>query len=269
MMLLGADASRSGPMDTDPPISRAVPAPVVVVRPGAVAGRFRPECATCPARPFCLPSALRPEHMRLLDFVVVSRRLVHRGQALFRAEDPLDALYPIHAGFFKTAVVSRDGSEHVTALRMTGDVLGLDGIARGRHSCDAVALDQSEVCIVPYRNLIDQSLHSPPLQRALHDLMGRELARDQEHLVLLGGMWGVQRVAAFLLDISHRLQARGFSRTEFELRMTRREMGSYLGMELETVSRILSRLERERLIAVDRGHVNIRDPNGLAKIADA
>ncbi len=252
----------------EPDTIRPTAATKIMVRPTSMAGRFRPQCATCAARPFCLPSTLRPENLRLLDFVVVSRRLVHRGQALYRAGDALDALYPIHAGFFKSAVVSRDGSEHVTGLRMTGDVLGLDGIASGRHTSDAVALDQSEVCIVPYRNLLDQSLHSPPLQRALHDVLGRELARDQEHVVLLGGMWGVQRVAAFLLDVAQRLQARGFSRTEFELRMTRREMGSYLGMELETVSRILSRLERERMIAVDRGHVTIRDPDGLARIAE-
>lgn len=246
-----------------------VPVGSIAIRTPGISARFRPECATCRVRTFCLAAALAPEHVRLLDYVVVGRRAVHRGQALFRTGDPFDALYAVHGGFFKTGVLSRDGVEHVTGLRMAGDVLGLDAVHARRHTCDAVALDQSEVCVLPYANLLEQSLHNEALHHALHDLLGRELVRDQEHVVLLAGMWGVQRVAAFLLEVSERLQARGFSRSDFQLRMTRREIGSYLGIELETVSRIFSRLEREALIEVDRAHVTIRDLEGLARIAES
>lgn len=231
------------------------------------AGRFRPECASCAVRTMCLPCDLSPTETRLLDFVVVSRRTVHRGQTLYLAGDPCAAIYPIRAGFFKTSVVSLNGDEQVTGLRMSGDVLGLDGISTRQHSCDAVALDHGEVCIIPVPNLLRQSLHEEALQRTFFNLLGREIAREQELLLLLGGMWGIQRVAMFLLDVSQRMQAHGYSPSEFELRLTRREIGSYLGMELETVSRIVSRLEREALIMADRGHIRIVDREGLTGIS--
>ncbi len=218
-------------------------------------------------RAICLPSGLRPTDVRLLDFVVVSRRPVHRGDVLYRTGDPCDTVYQIRAGFFKTTSVSSDGSEHVTSLRMPGDVLGLDGIATGRHNCDAVALDNAEVCVVPYANLLEQSTHKAPLQRMIFDLLGREIAREQEHLLLLGGMWGIQRLAAFLLDVSLRMQTRGYSASEFDLRLGRREVGSYLGMELETVSRLVSLLKRKGLIDADRGHIRIVDREGLAAVS--
>lgn len=229
--------------------------------------RFRPECGVCHVRTECLPRGLPPEAVRLLDFVVVSRRPVHRGQTLYRAGDPFESIYPIRAGFFKTTVISKNGDEHVTGLRMAGEILGLDGINSGRYTADAVALDHGEVCVVPYANLVEQSLHSPALHRAVYGLLGREISRDQQLFLLLGGMWGIERVAAFLLDVSHRLQAHGYSASDFQLRMTRREIGSYLGMELETVSRIFSRLEREGLLIADRGHVTITDLEGLARVA--
>jgi CRP-like cAMP-binding protein len=124
----------------------------------------------------------------LLDFIVVGRRAVHRGQTLYRAGDPFEAMYAIRAGFFKTTVVSRNGDEHVTGLRMAGDILGLDGIATRHHTADALALDHGEVCMIPYANLLDQALHSAPLQRTMCTVLGREITRDQDMLLLLGGM---------------------------------------------------------------------------------
>lgn len=231
----------------------------------SAAGRFRPDCAHCPVQRLCLPSLLSGTEMPMLDFVVVSRRSIRRAQMLYHAGDACDALYAIHAGFFKTIVMSRNGDEQVTGLHMSGDIVGLDGVATRRHTCDAVALDQSEVCVVPLPNLLEQALHDEPLQRALCGILAREIERQQNVLRLVGSMGGLQRVATFLLDVSHRTEAHGYSPTEFELRLTRREIGSYLGMELETVSRIISRLERDGLIVVDRAHIRISDVEGLAR----
>jgi CRP/FNR family transcriptional regulator len=233
----------------------------------ATSARFRADCAKCRVRHMCLPSGMPPADVPLLDFVVVSRRTVQRGQTLYRTGDRCDTLYALRAGFFKTVVISANGVEQVTGLRMAGDVLGLDGVATGRHGCDAVALDTAEVCVAPFPNLLRQALHADALQRAVVCALGREIDREQALLLLLGGMWGVQRVAAFLLDVSERMQAHGYSPAEFELRLTRREVGSYLGIELETVSRIVSRLERDGLIAADRGHIRIVDRDGLARVA--
>lgn len=226
-------------------------------------GRFHPECAICPARRTCLPYELQPAEVRLLDFVVASRRPVRRGQVLYRAGDPMEAIYAIRAGFFKTVVVSSSGREQVTGLRMPGDVLGCDGMHGGYYACDAFALDHGEVCVVPLHNLLVQSLHNEALLRAFYAVLSRELWRKQEQMLLLGGMWGIQRVATFLIDISRRMQAQGYSPSEFELRLTRREIGSYLGMELETASRMISRLEREGLIVADRQHIKITDRERL------
>lgn len=217
----------------------------------------------------CLPSMLRAAEVPLLDFIVVSRRSVRRGQMLYHAGDPCEAIYPVHAGFFKTTIVSRNGDEQVTGLRMAGDIIGLDGIATHKHTCDAIAVDQAEVCVVPVANLLQQSLHDETLQRTVYGVLSREIERQQDLVRLLGSMWGIQRVATFLLDVSERTRAHGYSPVEFELRLTRREIGSYLGMELETVSRIVSRLERERLIAADRGHIRILDAQGLARVPGA
>jgi CRP/FNR family transcriptional regulator len=128
-----------------------------------------------------LPSSLRPADVPLLDFVVVSRRAVQRGQTLYRAGDPCDTIYPIRAGFFKTVVVSHNGDEQVTGLRMAGDVLGLDGVSSGRYTCDAIALDHGEVCVAPLPNLLRQSLHDEALQQTLYRLLGREIGRNEQH----------------------------------------------------------------------------------------
>lgn len=150
----------------------------------AATARFHPECANGPVRNMCLPSGLRPSKVQLLDFVVVSRRPVHRGQTLYRAGAPFDAIYPIRAGFFKTVVVSRSGNEQVTGVRMAGDVLGLDGISSGHYDCDAIALDHGEVCVAPFPNLLRQSLHDEALQRTFYAILGREIGREQELLLL-------------------------------------------------------------------------------------
>lgn len=233
----------------------------------SVAGRFRPDCVHCPVQRMCLPSLLHESELSLLDFVVVSRRSVHRGQFLYRAGDACEALYPIHGGFFKTCIISRNGDEQVTGLRMPGEIIGLDGVATHKYACDAIALDEADVCVVPVANLLQQALHDEALQRTLYGVLAREIEHQQDALRLLGSMGGLQRVATFLLDVSRRTAAHGYSPVEFELRLTRREIGSYLGMELETVSRIVSRLERDGLIVADRAHIRIVDAQGLAEVS--
>ncbi len=234
------------------------------------AQRFRPDCANCPVRGMCMPSSMDASEVSLLDFVVVSRRRVSRGQTLYHAGAQCDAIYPIRAGFFKSSVLSRNGDEQVTGLRMPGDILGLDGVDGGRYRSDAIALDHGEVCLVPRANLFQQSLHEQALQQALCGILGREITRQQDLVRLLGSMRSVQRVAAFLLDFSRRMRMHGYSPRQFDLRLTRRDIGSYVGVELETVSRVMSRLERDHLIVAHGPRITILDLDGLALLqADA
>jgi CRP/FNR family transcriptional regulator len=215
------------------------------------------QCMTCNLREVCLPCGLTAD-TQLLGEMVYTRKRVKRGDTLYRTGGAFDSLYAIRSGFFKSSVVLEDGRDQVTGFNMAGEILGMDGIGTGSHTADVIALEDSEVCIIPYAHL-----EEPRLQRQLQKVMSRELVRDQGVMMLLGTMKAEERLAAFLLNLSQRFVARGFSPNEFHLRMTRDEIGSYLGLSLETVSRLFSRFHEEGLIAVQQKHVRILDVPGL------
>ena len=218
-------------------------------------------CSTCNLRELCLPCGLGAAEQQRLGDLVYTRKRVKRGDTLFHAGADFESLYAVRSGFFKSSVVLEDGRDQVTAFHMAGEVLGLDGIGTGHHTADLVALEDSEVCVIPYAHL-----EEPSLQRQLHKLMSRELVRDQGVMLLLGTMKAEERLAAFLLNLSQRFVARGFSPAEFHLRMTRDEIGSYLGLSLETVSRLFSRFHDDGLIAVQQKHIRILDVAGLKAV---
>src|SRR5574337_128229 len=190
---------------------------------------FKVACSNCNLRELCLPVGLNRDSLERLDTLVAMRRTVERGNTLFRAGDSFQSLYAVRTGFFKTCVSSEDGRDQVTGFQMAGELLGLDGISEDRHSCDAVALEDSQVCMIPYARLEEMSHKVTDLQRQFHRVMSREIVRDHGVMLLLGGMRAEARLAAFVLNLTQRLQARGFSGTSLVLRMTREEIGSYLG----------------------------------------
>jgi CRP/FNR family transcriptional regulator len=218
-------------------------------------------CGTCNLRELCLPSGLHGSNPGMLDELVYTRKRVKRGESLYRAGAEFDSIYAIRSGFFKSRVVLEDGRDQVTGFHMAGELLGLDGIGTDSHAGDAIALEDSEVCVIPYTRL-----EEPALQRQLHKVMSRELVRDQGVMMLLGSMRAEERLAAFLLNLSQRLLLRGYSSTEFNLRMTRDEIGSYLGLKLETVSRVLSRFQDEGLITVAQKNIGIKNAAGLRAV---
>jgi CRP/FNR family transcriptional regulator len=190
-----------------------------------------------------------------------SSKRVRRAEHLYRAGNPFCAIYAVRAGFLKSSVVLEDGRDQVTGFVMAGEVVGLDGIGTERHTANLVALEDSEVSIVPHSRLM-----AADLQGELHKAMSRELARDQGVMMLLGTMRAEERLAAFLLNLSQRFLARGFSPSEFHLRMTREEIGSYIGLSLETVSRLFSRFQEECLLTVQQKHIRILDLKRLKAV---
>jgi CRP/FNR family transcriptional regulator, anaerobic regulatory protein len=224
---------------------------------------FRVACASCNLRELCLPVGMSNEQVERLDSMVATRRSVPRGDALFRNGDNFQSLYAVRTGFFKTCVTAEDGRDQVTGFQMAGELIGLDGIANERHSCDAVALEDSVVCVIPFGQLEQLSRQLSDLQRQLHKVMSREIVRDHGVMLLLGSMRAEERLAAFLLNLTKRLQARGFSGTSLILRMTREEIGSYLGLKLETVSRTFSKFQDEGLLEVKQRHIRVVDPAAL------
>ena len=229
---------------------------------------IRVACSSCNLRELCMPLGLSQDELARVDSLVASRRRVKRGASLFRNGDKFAGLYAIRTGFFKTCVTSEDGRDQVTGFQMAGEVVGLDGIVNDRHTCDAIALEDADVCLMPFDRIEELSSEIPGLQRHVHKIMSREIVREHGVMLLLGSMRAEERLAAFLLNLVQRLHARGFSQSELVLRMTREEIGSYLGLKLETVSRTFSKFVEEGFVEVKQRHVRIVDPEALKQLVN-
>ena len=228
--------------------------------------QLQTHCSSCSLRELCLPMGLSEEEVEHLDRLVSNRRQLKRGDCLYRNGDAFSSIFAVRSGFFKSRVTSDDGRDQVTGFHMPGEIIGMDGIGTERHTLDTVALEDSEVCIIPFARLEEISHEVKTLQRQFHKVMSRELVRDQGVMMLLGTMRAEERVSAFLINLSQRFLARGWSPSDFHLRMTREEIGSYLGLKLETVSRLFSRFQEEGLVSVQQKHIRILDVPGLKKI---
>ena len=229
---------------------------------------FKVACSSCNLRELCLPVGISEHQMERLDTIVAARRTVPRGEALFRSGEAFTSLYAVRTGFFKTCVGSEDGRDQVTGFQMAGELLGLDGIGTDRHTCDAVALEDSQVCVIPYHQLEDLSRELSDLQRHFHKIMSREIVRDHGVMLLLGSMRAEERLAAFLLNLTQRLRARGFSASSLVLRMTREEIGSYLGLKLETVSRAFSKFQDDGVLEVKQRQIRVLNPEALQALVN-
>ena len=213
-----------------------------------------------------MPVGFNADEMQKLDEVVEKRRRIKQGELLFHSGDTFTSLYAIRTGFFKTFVTSEDGREQVTGFQMAGEIIGMDGIVSDYHNCNAVALEDAEVCVMPFSDVEELSRELPGLQRHVHQIMSREIVRENSVMMLLGNMRAEERLAAFLLNLVQRLHARGLSQSELVLRMTREEIGSYLGLKLETVSRAFSKFSEDGIIEVKQRYVKILAPDALKKI---
>ncbi len=225
-------------------------------------------CSNCNLRELCMPVGLSDQDLIKLDELVATRRKVKRGDTLFNNGDKFTSLFAIRTGFFKTALATEDGRDQVTGFQMAGEIIGLDGIVHDRHTCDAIALEDAEVCVMPFDRIEELSREVTALQSHVHKIMSREIVREHGVMLLLGSMRAEERVAAFLLNLVQRLHARGFSQSELVLRMTREEIGSYLGLKLETVSRTFSKFVEEGIVEVKQRHVRILNTQSLQNLVN-
>jgi CRP/FNR family transcriptional regulator, anaerobic regulatory protein len=270
LQLIPMEASRKG--FSHPAVSRPVlmlarqndlqAAPTA--RPHRVAGRT--ECARCSTRALCMPAELRTKNSDKLSGVFGHSRKVKRGDAIYRAGDPFHNLYVTRAGSSKTVAIHRDGREQITGFQIAGDFLGMEGVGTGKHTIDAIALEDSLVCAIPFKVIEKLGGQDRDFQGHLHKIMSREIVRESALLMLMGSMSAEERVAAFLINLSKRFQDRGYSPAEFQLRMTREEIGRHLGLKLETVSRTFSKLQQRGLIDMQGKKARIIDMNGLSSV---
>lgn len=222
-------------------------------------------CSSCHLNAACLPCGMAACELQRIDGLNFGRRRVKVGQTLYREGDRFQFIYAVRSGTFKSSLMLADGREQISGFYMAGELLGLDGVANGEHASSATALEDTEVCAIPYAHLTELAAGNPGMQHLLSRLMSREIVREHSLMVLLGSMNAEERLAAFLLNLSQRLKARGYSPTEFHLRMSRAEIGSYLGMTLETVSRTFSTFQQQRLLEVDKRHIRVIDLDGLSR----
>jgi CRP/FNR family transcriptional regulator len=221
------------------------------------------QCLACSARNRCLPAGMDEKDARCLGRITIARRRVRKGQPVYRPREPFLFLYAVRFGSFKTTLMLHNGRDQVTGFHLPGDVMGFDATVSGRHPTTATALEDAEVCVLPYGQLTDACGESRALRMQVLRLAGAELLRDQRLLALIVHTHSEQRVAAFLVSLSERMRERGFSSSDFLLRMTRSDIGSYLGTTLETVSRSMSAFARRGFITVRRREVHLSDIDAL------
>jgi CRP/FNR family transcriptional regulator len=215
----------------------------------------------------CLPMGLDEGDMNRLDQIIGKRSRIARDERLYQMGNPFRNLYAIRFGHFKTYQVNAAGEQQITGFQMAGELLGMDAISGDRYQCDAVALEDSEVCEIPFTRLEDLFGQVPTLLRHFHRIMSTEITREQNVMLLLGNMRAEQRFAVFLVNLSSRYAARGYSPTSFQLRMSREDIGNYLGLTIESVSRLLSRFKKQGWLKVDKREVTLLDPAMLKAMA--
>ena len=223
-------------------------------------------CTSCTLRQFCLTMGLGPTAMREVDDLISNRTRVKKRDSLYLPGDPFNALFAIRLGSFKTLLLAEDGREQISGQHMAGEIVGLDGISTNLHACQAVALEDSEVCVLPFDRLDSLAQDIPSLRHNLYRFISKDICRDQDMMFLLGSRCAEERLALYLLNLADRYRMRGYSSSEFVLRMTRKEIASYLGLKLETVSRLFSHLHEEGLIQVQGRAVKLLDLVALRKL---
>lgn len=236
---------------------------------GCTASPLKTLCSNCHLKDLCLPCGLDGSDVERLDEMKFGRKRIKAGEELYRGGEKFQFIFAVRSGTFKSSLMLADGREQVSGFHMAGELMGLDGVANGRHASAATALEDAEVCAIPYAHLAELAGDSPDMQMLMARLMSREIVREHSLMMLLGSMNAEERLAAFVLNISQRMKARGYSANEFHLRMSRAEIGSYLGMKLETVSRTFSAFQQQRLLEVDKRHIRIVDLDGLNRAFQA
>jgi CRP/FNR family transcriptional regulator, anaerobic regulatory protein len=224
-------------------------------------------CMRCRLGKICLPVALSSQDIVKLDEIVKRGRISQRGEHIYRAGETFHAIFAIRSGYIKTYRITDNGDEQITGFYFPGEVFGMDGINKHKYSTSAKALETTAICEIPFTHFQELTIELPNLQMHFFQLMSQEITSDQQLITMLSKKTAEQRIAALLLNISDRNANRGMSATHLRLPMSRTDIGNYLGLTVETVSRIFSRFAKENLIALNQKDVELLDSNSLRTLA--
>jgi len=228
--------------------------------------QLKVSCASCTLRELCIPQGMSDDELKLIDTVIERKKPVHKNDYLFRAGDTNRSIYAVLSGSVKTLVDNPNGEEQIVGFHLPGELLGMDGFSGDAHTCSAVALETSSVCEFPLESLDEVCHVVPSIQYAMRRIMGREVTKDHAMLLLLGRMSAEEKLASFLISLSKRMAQRHWKPSEFNLTMPRQDIANYLGLAVETVSRLFAHLQDAEIIEVDRRRVNICDMDRLQAI---
>lgn len=229
---------------------------------------YQVNCSSCRLNSICLPLALESDDIQLLDDIIQRSKPLQKNQHLYREGDDFQSVYAVRSGTLKAYKTTDDGREQVTGFYFPGEILGMDGISNNTHASSAKALETAATCEIPFTSLEKLSAHMPSLQRHFFQLMSREITEDQLLITLLSKNSADERVAALMVSISTRYARRKLSATQFRLPMSRVDIGNYLGLTVETVSRVFSRMQKLDIMRVDNKEIEILDPQALRKMAN-
>lgn len=225
-------------------------------------------CNDCRLGTICLPLAMEDNDIVKLDEIVQRGRPLQKGAHIYRANDDFSAVYAVRSGTIKTYRVTNDGQEQITGFYFPGEILGMDGIGKGKYANSAKTLETAAICEIPFEHLEKLSTEVPNLQRHFFQLMSQEITADQQLITLLSKNSADERIAALLISISARMVRRKLSGTQFRLPMSRTDIGNFLGLTIETVSRVFSRFKKQELVEVDGKEIILKNIDGLRDIAD-
>jgi CRP/FNR family transcriptional regulator len=225
-------------------------------------------CSTCRMAQVCLPIALETGDIEQLDAIIQRGRPLQGGEHVYQSKDRFSAIYAVRSGALKAYRISNDGTEQVTGFYFPGEIFGMDGIGQSRYTSAAVALETSAICEIPFERLGELSAQIPSLQRHFFNLMSQEIAHDQQLITLISKNSAEQRIGALLLSIASRNARRRLSATTFRLPMSRIDIGNYLGLTVETISRVFNRFQKSALLKVDQREIVILQPDRLRAIVD-
>jgi len=226
-------------------------------------------CQDCSISQLCIPYSLNETELDRLDNIIERKKPIQKGQEIFKAGQEMKCLYAIRSGTLKSYTITEQGDEQITAFHLAGDLVGFDGISNGTHPSFSQALETAMICEIPYDTLDNLSTTMPKLRQQILRLMSSEIVGDQNMILLLSKKNAEERLASFIHNLSTRFSARGFSPREFRLSMTRGDIGNYLGLTVETISRLLGRFQKSNMIAVKGKYISIIDEEQLAELAGA
>lgn len=229
---------------------------------------FSVSCSDCRLSSICLPIALQTEEIDQLDEIIQRNKPLHKGEHLFRVNDAFGSVYAIRSGTLKAYTITDSGQEQVTGFYYPGEIIGMDGISKNKHASSAKALETAAICEIPFEKLGDLSMQIPSLQRHFFQLMSHEITEDQQLITLLSKNTAEERIAALLLSISSRNSRRKLSAVALRLPMSRTDIGNYLGLTVETVSRIFSRLQKQGVLNVENKEITILDVDALRSMSN-